>query len=50
MLSVEKVKELLDDKSISDEQAEKIRDDLQTLAEIIFEKYLSDRKSGKWKG
>ncbi|MFA5871595.1 MAG: hypothetical protein WC858_02625 [Parcubacteria group bacterium] len=49
MLSIEKTKELLDDKTISDDQAEKIRDDVQTLAEIIIEKYISDRKSGKWK-
>jgi ribosome recycling factor len=49
MLSIEKTKELLDDKTISDDQAEKIRDDVQTLAEIIIEKYISDKKSGKWK-
>ncbi|MFA5871408.1 MAG: hypothetical protein WC858_01685 [Parcubacteria group bacterium] len=49
MLSVEKVKELLNDKTISDDKAEKIRDDLQALAEIVIEKYISDKKSGKWK-
>jgi len=49
MLSVEKVKELLNDETLSSKQAEKIRDDLQTLAEIIFEKYIANKKSGKWK-
>jgi hypothetical protein len=45
MLSIEKTKELLNDKNISDEEAEKIRDDMRTLAEIIFDKWLEERKS-----
>ena len=47
MLSVEKTKELIDDKNISDEEAKKIRDDIYELAEIIFEKYQADKKAGK---
>jgi len=37
MLSVKKVKELLNDETISDEEATKIRDDCRELVEIIFE-------------
>ncbi len=45
MLSVEKVKELLNDDSISDEEAEAIRDGFRDLVEIIFEKYQQDKNS-----
>jgi hypothetical protein len=41
---VEKVKEMLNDDSISDEEAEEIRDGFRNLAEIIFEKYQQDKK------
>ena len=37
MLSIERTKELLDDPSISDEEAEQIRDECRILAEIVFE-------------
>lgn len=50
MLSVEKVKELLNDETISNEQAEKIRDDLYALGELIYEKWLEDKKAGKLQG
>lgn len=49
MLSIERVKKLLDDPTISDDEAEKIRDDMRALVEIIFEKWMEDRKSGKIK-
>lgn len=39
MLSLKRVKELLNDPSISDESAEKIRDEFRALVEdVIFEK------------
>lgn len=37
MLSVERVKELLSNPSLSDEEAEVIRDELHSLAEIVVE-------------
>ena len=45
MLSVEKVKELLNDDRISDEEPEAIRDGFRDLVEIIFEKYQQDKNS-----
>lgn len=47
MLSVERVKELLNDPKISDKEAEEIRDDFNILAEMIFEKWMEDKKKGK---
>ena len=47
MLSVERVKELLNDPKVSDKEAEEIRDDFNILAEIIFEKWLEDKKKEK---
>ena len=48
MLSLERVKELLNDPSLSDEQVEKIRDGFRALVEdIIFEKWMADRKKEK---
>lgn len=47
MLSVERVKELLNDPKISDEEAEKIRDEFYILAEVIFEKWMEDKKKEK---
>jgi len=47
MLSVEKVKELLNDDNISDEEAEAIRDGLRDLAEIAYEKYRQDKEKAK---
>lgn len=47
MLSIEKSKELLNDDSLSDEEVEKIRDDMYELAEIIFEKWKIDKKIGR---
>lgn len=50
MLSVERVKQLLNDPKISDEEAEKIRDELYLLSEIIFEKWLEDKKRERENG
>jgi hypothetical protein len=47
MLTLEQMKELLDDPSIPDEQVLEIRDQLYALAEIIFEKWQKERASGK---
>lgn len=46
MLTLKKAKELLDDKTISDEEAIKIRDDCRELAEIIFEVQKKDKTIG----
>lgn len=47
MLSIERIKELVDDPSLTDEDAEKIRGDLQRLVEVIFAKWEEDRKVGR---
>ncbi len=47
MLSVERVKELLSDPSLSDTEIEQIRDEFQILAEIIFEKWRDERIQAK---
>jgi hypothetical protein len=39
MISIERTKELLADATISDQEAEKIRDSFRDLAEIIFNKW-----------
>jgi hypothetical protein len=44
MLSIEEMRKHLDDKSLSDKKVEEIRDGLYGLAEIIFEKWLQDKK------
>jgi len=43
MLSVKKVKELLKDKTLSDKEAEEIRDGFYNLAEIIFEYHQKEK-------
>lgn len=49
MLSVQRVKELLKEENVnvSDKEAEEIRDSFHELAEIIFEKWKIDRKTGR---
>jgi len=42
MLSIERTKELLADATISDKEAESIRDSFRDLAEIIFKKWKSE--------
>jgi hypothetical protein len=50
MLTLEQMKKLLDDPSIPDEQVLEIRDQLYSLAEIIYEKWQQDKKAGKLPG
>lgn len=50
MLTLEQMKKLLDDPSLTDEQILEIRDQLYALAEIIYEKWQQDRKAGKLPG
>ena len=47
MLTLEQMKKLLDDPSLSDDQVLEIRDGLYALAEIIYEKWQQDKKAGK---
>ncbi len=46
MISIERVKELLRDQDITDEEAREIRDSFRELAEIIFEQWQKDRIAG----
>ena len=39
MLSIKRIKELLNDRNISEKEAEEIRNAFHMLAEIIFEKW-----------
>ena len=59
MLSIERVKELLNDPNLSDKEIEEIRDSFRMLSEVIFEQWQAERtkakaesgnkdKSGKW--
>ncbi|KKQ35284.1 MAG: putative cytosolic protein [Candidatus Nomurabacteria bacterium GW2011_GWB1_37_5] len=50
MLSIERTKELLNDCSVADKEAEDIRDNFRMLAEIIFEKWQTEREKIKNKG
>ena len=50
MLTLEQMKKLLDDPSIPDDQVLEIRDQLYSLAEIIFEKWQQDKAAGKLPG
>jgi hypothetical protein len=47
MLTLQQMKKLLDDPSIPDEQVLEIRDQLYSLAEIIFEQWQKEKASGK---
>lgn len=47
MLSIERVKELLKDQNISDEEAKEIREGFRDLVEIIFEKWMVDTGRSK---
>jgi len=49
MLSVERVKELINDPSLSDAEVEQVRDEFQILAEIIFDKWNTERIAAKEK-
>lgn len=50
MLTLEQMKKLINDPSLTDEQILEIRDQLYGLAEIIYEKWQQDRKAGKLPG
>ena len=50
MLTLEQMKKLLDDPSIPDSEVLEIRDQLYSLAEIIFEKWQQDKAAGKLPG
>lgn len=43
MLTLDRVKELTNDPSMSDQQAEEIRDKFRVFAELIFEQWQSER-------
>ena len=47
MLTLEQAKELLDDPTLSDEEVLEIRDQLYSLAEIIYEQWQADMAKKK---
>ena len=47
MLSVERVKELLNDPNLSDKEVEEIRDGFYQLAELMFEQWQAERIKAK---
>lgn len=47
MLSIERVKELLNDPKLSDKEIEEIRDGFLILAEIIYDRWLEVMEQGK---
>jgi hypothetical protein len=47
MLSIERVKELLNDPSLSDKEVEEIRDGFRMLSEVIFEQWQAERTKAK---
>jgi len=47
MLSVERVKELINDPKLSDKEIEEIRDGFYQLSEIIFEQWQAERIKAK---
>ena len=47
MLSVERVKELLNDPKLSDKEVEEIRDGFLILAEIIYDRWLETVERAK---
>ena len=44
MLSIDRVKELLDDESITADEAEELRDACRAIAEIVYQKWHEERK------
>ncbi|MDO8569816.1 MAG: hypothetical protein Q7R89_03560 [bacterium] len=47
MLSVERVKELINDPSLSDKEIEEIRDGFYQLSELMFEQWQAERAKAK---
>ena len=50
MLSIERTKELLADATISDQEAESIRDGFRDLAEIIFNQWKNEHYYDNYQG
>jgi hypothetical protein len=49
MLSIERVKELLNDPNLSDKEITEIRDGFYMLSEVIFEQWQAERTKAKAK-
>ena len=47
MLSIERVKEFLNDSKLSDKEVEEIRDHLYMLSELMFEQWQAERIKAK---
>ncbi len=47
MLTIQQTKQLLNNPALTDQEAEKIRDDFRMLAEIIFQKWQSEQQAKK---
>lgn len=47
MLSIERVKELLNDPNLSDKEIEEIRNGFYMLSEVIFEQWQAERVKAK---
>lgn len=47
MISIEKARELIGDPNMSDEEVDRVRCDMRELVEIIFEKYMAEKKAKK---
>lgn len=47
MLSIERVKELINDPNLSDKQIKEIRDGFHMLSEVIFEQWQAERAKAK---
>ena len=47
MLSVERVKQLANDPTLSDKQIEEIRDGFYMLSQVIFEQWQAERNKAK---
>ena len=47
MLSVERVKELINDPKLSDKEIEEIRDQMYMLCEVMFEQWQAERIKAK---
>lgn len=46
MISIERTKKLIGKPDMPDAEAEKIRDSMRSLVEIIFEQWIEERKRG----
>ena len=49
MLSIEETRKHLDNKNLTDKEVEEIRNGLYGLAEVIFEKWMQDKKNKRLK-